>query len=221
MAELFACSDRELQTAAARGQTLTKKELQRLDEIVHSQCSAAEHEKKRRRSSDQGIDTDHMSGVDARVSEHNALLDSLRHMARHPCNRQRVSPSREPRKRSVPPSKRKKTAAELKPRLHTPRSDRAGCISRCISKDSHEAEWDGMDADLKTFDHFAQQHLAAVDDLAAYATGQEVQAAYANYKCNEPEARVIGPKQLGWCCEKRFCKTNVSRQVKYHGVQAS
>lgn len=59
----------------------------------------------------------------------------------------------------VAPSKRRKTATERKPRKYVQRSGRDGCFERCISRDSHNQQWNDRELDMKAFEEFAEECL--------------------------------------------------------------
>jgi len=107
--------------------------------------------------------------------------------------------------------------AALKPRKGgKERSTRPGCVPRCISKESHGFEWEGKEEDIVVFNEFVQAHCR--EGSCVSAMGKDLQTSYKAYQKEHPDKRKLGNKQLGWCCEVQYCKTDSCNKVKYHGV---
>lgn len=131
------------------------------------------------------------------------------------------SESDEEKPRVPPPSKRQKTADERKPRKFAQRSTRDGCYPTCISRDHHNQQWTDREEDLEAFEGFVDHSLIPHDDLACTADGKTIRQAYKEYCQLNPNARVLSPNVLGFCCAVRFCKTNTGHIALYHGVSMS
>lgn len=129
------------------------------------------------------------------------------------------SDSESSKTKDPPPSKRRKTASERKPRKFVTRSTKEGCYPTCISRDHHNHEWGTREADMEAFQAFADECLVPFDDLSLRVTGKAMRAAYEEYHKSTPEARKLGPNEFGFCCARRFCKTDASHVVLYRGVK--
>lgn len=206
MREIFKSSDQAMELAIMQGKA-SEREIKKFNQV---------RGKKRSRSEVNDAEAE----AAERIAQSNEFLNTLIARAQRRSRSRSPSPSTIQRVYVPPPSKRRKTVHELKARLNTPRSTREGCVPRCISRDSHELEWEGKEQDLKAFDHFVYKSLTTTENLTDTCRGNEMQTAYEIYAQEYEDMRKLSPQQLGRCCEVRFCKTNPSRFVHYHGVQS-
>lgn len=163
-------------------------------------------QRKRQKTQESGSDDSHLNSESSEVDSVSAeSKEDLKHKLLH--------------RRQAPTDSIDANAA-LKPRKGGMiRSTRLGCLSRCISKDSHAFNWPGKEEDMLMFKEFIKASCS--EGSGASATGKDLQTSYKAYQLCYPELRKIGNKQLGWCCEVEYCKTNSCNIAKYHGVSVN
>lgn len=181
-------------------------ELKEKLELERKNLGHQKTQRKRQKTQESGSDDSHLNSESSEVDSVSAeSKEDLKHKPLH--------------RRQAPTDSNDANAA-LKPRKGGMiRSTRLGCLSRCISKDSHAFNWPGKEEDMLMFKEFIKASCSG--GSGASATGKDLQTSYKAYQLCYPELRKIGNKQLGWCCEVEYCKTNSCNIAKYHGVSVN